>query len=282
MAFFSSNPNSSQISQLNKQINQNLAVINQKYTDIGRIVKLKYIDNINDADVKRLAGEIDSMLAQLQAMNKQINQLKGIRECANCRAQIGINVAFCPNCGTKQPVAAQPAPAAPAAGGGWGAPAPSPAPVQPQQYVQPQPVPMPQPVTPAAPVPQPVAPVPQPEPVIPQLQPVTIPDPIPEEKPDPEPIVIPEPVEKEKAEETAVPELKPIPEYIPPEPMTIPEPSPIPESVIPEPMPIPEPAPAPVPVPNTAAAPQFIFCTACGNKETVGTRFCSECGAPIE
>ena len=274
MAFFNSNPNAGQINQLNRQINQNLADINNKYTEIGRITKLKYLDKFDDPDVKRLAGEIDSMLAALQNMTKQINELKGLRECAGCHMQIGMNVAFCPNCGTKQPVAAQPAQPVPPM---------QPMMQQPMQPQQPSPWAPPQPA-PVPPMPSqgfaPVPPMMQPMPdaVPPMVQPEPVPAPAPEPAPAPAEEAAPAPTETEQPSN----ELPPIPEYQPPEmkplpePMAIPEPAPIPETVKPEP------APAPAPVPAAANAPQFIFCTSCGNKEVAGTRFCSECGAVLE
>ncbi|MBR6338481.1 MAG: hypothetical protein IKR76_12235, partial [Ruminococcus sp.] len=191
MAFFNSNPNAGQINQLNKQINQHLGEINNKYTEIGRIAKLKYLDKIDDADVKRLAGEIDTMLANLQVMTKQINELKGLRECVGCKMQIGNNVAFCPNCGTKQTIAqpaVQPMTAAPAMNQ---QPVPQPAanPWAPPAQPVPQPVPMPQPVMPQ-PIPQPVV---QPAPVPQFTAPVAEPAPAPEAAAAPEPIKEPEP-----------------------------------------------------------------------------------------
>ncbi|MBQ6676158.1 MAG: hypothetical protein IJM75_08500 [Ruminococcus sp.] len=278
MAFFNSNPNAGQINQLNRQINQHLADINNKYTEIGRIAKLKYMDMIDDPDAKRLAGEIDTMLANLQVMTKQINELKGLRECVGCHMQIGTNVAFCPNCGTKQPVAQQPVqpvqqpmmqqpmqqPMQPQQPSPWAPPMQQP-PVPPQGFVpqgapmmqQPMPTPMPAPVPVPAEMPDKPAPSPVPEPV---------PAPIEEPTPAPEP---------EQPEQPAN-ELPPIPEYQPPEMQPLPEPMPIPE-----PAPIPE-TQQPEPVPAAANAPQFIFCTSCGNKEVAGTRFCSECGAVLQ
>ena len=278
MAFFNSNPNAGQINQLNKQINQHLADINNKYTEIGRITKLKYLDKVDDPDVKRLAGEIDTMLANLQVMTKQINELKGLRECVNCKMQIGTNVAFCPNCGAKQPIAqpsVQPMAAQPVQ------PAAQNNPWAPPQQPIPQPAPIPQPVM-QQPVPQP-APMPQYAAPIPEPAPL----PIPEPAPIPEPVPIPEPApvaEPAAAPEQPSNELPPIPEYQPPEmrplpePMPIPEPAPIPELT----QPAPAPAPAPVPTPAPVGGAQYIFCTSCGNKEAAGTRFCSECGAVLE
>lgn len=285
MAFFNTNPNAGQINQLNKQINQHLADINNKYTEIGRIAKLKYLDNINDPDVKRLAGEIDTMLANLQVMTKQINELKGLRECVNCKMQIATNVAFCPNCGAKQPIAQ-----------------PSVQPMAPQQPMAQQPQPSPwappvQPVPQPAPIPQPMMqqPIPQPAPMpqyaqpIPEPAPLPIPEPAPLPIPEPAPLPIPEPAPIEKPEgigpteiiepvgepEQPANELPPIPEYQPPEMQPLPEPMPIPE-----PAPMAQPVqPAPAPAANVG---QFIFCTSCGNKEAAGTRFCSECGAVLE
>ena len=277
MAFFNSNPNAGQINQLNRQINQHLADINNKYTEIGRIAKLKYMDKIDDPDAKRLAGEIDTMLANLQVMTKQINELKGLRECVGCHMQIGTNVAFCPNCGTKQPVTQQTVqrvqpmmqqPMQPQQPSPWAPPMQQP-PVPPQGFA-PQGAPMMQ-----QPMPTPVpTPVPAPAPAPAEMPDKPAPSPVPEPVPAPaeEPTPAPEPEQPEQPAN----ELPPIPEYQPPEMQPLPEPMPIPE-----PAPIPE-TQQPEPVPAAANAPQFIFCTSCGNKEVAGTRFCSECGAVLQ
>ena len=46
--------------------------------------------------------------------------------------------------------------------------------------------------------------------------------------------------------------------------------------------PAPEVAPAPSADPASAPVPEFIFCTHCGAKILTGSKFCDQCGSPVE
>lgn len=244
---FGKNP---QETAINNQINQELTAINNRYTEIGRYVKLHLADQIKDPQVVSMIADVDNSLQKLKTLNEELLHVKGLKVCPNCGNQIPFSNAFCPNCGANQG-AAQPAP-------------------QVQQ-------PAPQPVFAAAPAPQqPAAPV--------QMSEFQRPQPVPEPIPEPEPAPAPEPV----PEPTPEPEPAPAPEPAP-EPTPEPEPAPAPEPV-PEPTPEPEPAPAPEPAPVPAAPVQgiaaeaerkFFFCSQCGHKEPVGMKFCSQCGSPL-
>lgn len=94
----------SEIAKLNSKINKNLSEVNNRYTEIGRIVKLELVDKIDHEDVKRIAAEIDTLLAEVNDSRQRISDLKGVKVCDECGAQISKEVAFCPNCGKKQPV----------------------------------------------------------------------------------------------------------------------------------------------------------------------------------
>lgn len=95
----------SEIAKLNSKINKNLSDVNNRYTEIGRIVKLELMDKIMHEDVKRLANEIDVLLTEINESREKISNLKGVKVCIECGAQVSRDVAFCPNCGAKQPAA---------------------------------------------------------------------------------------------------------------------------------------------------------------------------------
>ena len=173
MGFFS--PKNTPENAVKAQIDAKLAFINDKYTEIGRYVKLRMADKIEEPEVKNLIAQIDATLEELKNLNEQ---------------------AFCPNCGTKQPEMAQSVYQQPAQGGavpmgaqpviqnsqGYHNHPVSPAYNQPQanpvygnpaqQNVQTAaPIPEPAVAQTAAPIPQPEtapqpAPMPQPAPVI--------------------------------------------------------------------------------------------------------------------
>ena len=92
--------------KLNGRINSALSEINKKYTEIGRAVKLRLLDTVDDEEVKSLAAEIDALLSEVSQMKEQVNTLKGLKNCSGCGASINADVVFCPICGTKQEVKA--------------------------------------------------------------------------------------------------------------------------------------------------------------------------------
>lgn len=94
----------SEIAKLNSKINKNLSDVNSKYTEIGRIVKLELVDKIEHQEVKRLVSEIDALLTEVNESREKISDLKGVKVCSSCGAQVSRDAAFCPNCGVKQAV----------------------------------------------------------------------------------------------------------------------------------------------------------------------------------
>lgn len=177
MGFFS--PKNTPENAVKAQIDAKLAFINDKYTEIGRFVKLRMADKIEEPEVKNLIAQIDATLEELKNLNEQLLTIRGMKLCSGCGHEIPVNMAFCPNCGTKQPEMAQPViqnsqgyhnhPVLPAytqpqANPVYGNPA--------QQNVQTAaPIPEPAVTQTAAPIPQPEtapqpAPMPQPTPVI--------------------------------------------------------------------------------------------------------------------
>ena len=294
-----------EVVMIQNQIQNDLQEITKRYTDIGRIVKLQCLDQVENQDVKQLASEIDALLEHLKELNVRLDAANGVKTCVNtsCASKLALGMAFCPNCGTKQPVQQQVPPyspqPAPMPSPAYQQPAPMPAPV----YQQPAPAPMPAPVfDKPAPAPMPAPAYQQPAPAAapvsaPVAEPVAevVPEPVAEVVPEPAAEVVPEPV-AEVVPEPAIAEepdkktdrdsiIKPfeMPERV----EVAPAPRPEPVQPAPEPVSEPEPAPQPEPVPQPEPAPQpahvqdqgFIFCSQCGHREPKGVRFCSECGS---
>ena len=202
MGFFS--PKNTPENAVKAQIDAKLAFINDKYTEIGRFVKLRMADKIEEPEVKNLIAQIDATLEELKNLNEQLLTIRGMKLCSGCGHEIPVNMAFCPNCGTKQPEMAQPVYQQPAQGGavpmgaqpviqngqGYHNHPVSPAYTQPQS----NPVygnPAQQNVQTAAPIPEPAvtqtaAPIPQPE-TAPQPAPMPQPAPVIAEAPVQEP-----------------------------------------------------------------------------------------------
>ena len=106
MGFFS--PKNTPENAVKAQIDAKLAFINDKYTEIGRFVKLRMADKIEEPEVKNLIAQIDATLEELNNLNEQLLTIRGMKLCSGCGHEIPVNMAFCPNCGTKQPEMAQP------------------------------------------------------------------------------------------------------------------------------------------------------------------------------
>lgn len=101
MGFFT--PKNTPENAVKAQIDTKLAFINEKYTEIGRFVKLKMADQIEAPEVKNLIAQIDATLAELKGLNEQLLTIRGVKLCTNCGHEIPVATAFCPDCGTKQP-----------------------------------------------------------------------------------------------------------------------------------------------------------------------------------
>ena len=259
----------SEINRLTKAIAAEEQNINQTFQRIGQTYFAAHRQDPEESQRANIQTILDAM-RRANGYKDQINVLRGIAICPNCRAEVDSKAAFCSHCGTRMPNQAPPAqPAAPNAPicpncGNVCAPGtrfcnlcgtrlPEAAPAAP---VQPAPN-----YAPA------YAPVPEPVPVY-----NPAPEPVPAYAPIPEPVrePIPEPV------------FQPIPEPIN---QPIPEPvnQPIPEPVnqpIPEPVNQPMTAPEAAPEPNEPVAKKF--CANCGAPLEPGYRFCLECGTPVQ
>ena len=320
MAFFNNQPvtDNSPEAIVNSQINQQLQHINDRYTEIGRYVKLKLADKVEDPELKAMIDDVDQSLSDLQKLNEQLLNIRGLKVCLKCGHQIPLINAFCPDCGERQPIQ-QPQYQQPQYQQPQYQQPQYQQPVQPaqdqmaqfQRPVQPAPAPIPAPAPAPIPAPTP-APIPVPEPV-----PVPTPEPVKEEpvaEPEPvkeEPVVEPiaeEPV-TEAAQPEAVPEDDPMfaPTIIAKDISKLEEPvkeEQTPEQPKPEEAPAADSEPAPMApaeedkqenvkkisdqiaqnIKNAETVPepqQFIFCSECGHKEPADMKFCSICGSML-
>ena len=93
MGFFS--PKNTPENAVKAQIDAKLAFINDKYTEIGRYVKLRMADKIEEPEVKNLIAQIDATLEELKNLNEQLLTIRGMKLCSGCGHEIPVNMAFC-------------------------------------------------------------------------------------------------------------------------------------------------------------------------------------------
>jgi|GEM_PF-538580 hypothetical protein len=75
------------------------------YANMG---KLKYEElrgaGLTDENAyNELTAKIDALKTEVEQYENEIAKLKNVRICVACRSVIGIDMAFCPRCGAKQP-----------------------------------------------------------------------------------------------------------------------------------------------------------------------------------
>lgn len=260
--------NRSEINRLNKAIAEEEQNINYAFQRIGQTYFATHRQDAEESQKANIQAVLDSM-QRASTYKDQINVLRGIAICPNCKAEVDIRAAFCSCCGTKMPTQTPPAPpAAPgtticpncgnvcAAGTRFcnqcGTRIPESPPAAPAPaYAAPAYAPAYEPAPAYAPTPEPVFQAPQGPAQTPvgnagmEYAPAAAPEPAPAAEPMPEPA--PEP-----------------------------EPAPAPEKTAPE-----EPAPE-EPVPEQPAAPAQKFCANCGTPLDPDYRFCLECGTPVQ
>ena len=265
MAFeFNSKPNRSEINRLNQAISAEEQNINALFQKIGQTYFAAHRNDPEENQAESIRGILDA-LERAKGYKEQINTLRGIAICPNCKAEVSIVSAFCNHCGTKMPAPPQPAVSTnmntvicQSCGARCSAS---------QRFCNQcgSPLQQAQPAAPAAPTyaaapayaPAPAAPVP-PAPAyetVPAFEPAPVNEPAPVFEPapayDPAPAFEPVPVPEETPVEE--PAFAPAPEqYVPQE-----------------------------PVAEAPAAPQGKVCPNCGTVMEPDCNFCLECGTRL-
>ena len=91
--------------KLKSLMNDDKAKINSIYCEIGKKVYEKHIREENIDIKSELAEEcskIDAYSKEIEDMRIELLQLKDLRMCKVCAAEIPLNAKFCPKCGSMQ------------------------------------------------------------------------------------------------------------------------------------------------------------------------------------
>lgn len=89
-----------EIIKLNGIISDEEKKINNAYLQIGQLYAVKYQESAEE-DFKALVEQVHTSLSEIENLKQQIQDIKGIKRCNNCGAEIPVNSIFCSGCGAK-------------------------------------------------------------------------------------------------------------------------------------------------------------------------------------
>lgn len=91
-----------EIANLNSQVSTKESTIKSTYVEIGKYV----YENLKEdapAEIAEKFAVIDGLMEEIDALKKNIQDLKGVQSCPNCGKDVETGAAFCPGCGNKMP-----------------------------------------------------------------------------------------------------------------------------------------------------------------------------------
>lgn len=98
------------IAKLKYKLASARARLDTLFADMGRI-KYDELKGTADSGVEPygdLTAKIDALKIEIEKCENELAKLKNVRLCVACRSVIGIDMAFCPRCGAKQPEPEEP------------------------------------------------------------------------------------------------------------------------------------------------------------------------------
>lgn len=104
-----------EVTKLNANINSEEDKIQKLYAQIGRTIfeKFEQTGAAEDA-VKEACEQIVAHKENIKALREKIAEVKGIKQCINCGAEMERTQLFCAKCGTRNDLPQQPAETQPA------------------------------------------------------------------------------------------------------------------------------------------------------------------------
>ena len=88
------------ITKLNLQISSEEDNIKNKYIEIGKLYYELFSSN-PDEKFAELCSSITESMNKISALKEQILEIKGVKKCPKCGAEIAFSAVFCSACGTK-------------------------------------------------------------------------------------------------------------------------------------------------------------------------------------
>ncbi|MCR4434770.1 MAG: zinc ribbon domain-containing protein [Clostridiales bacterium] len=92
-----------EITKLNVNIGAEEDKIEKTYAEIGKAVYASFNEGKEVGEAfTELCGKIKSYEENIRSMRQKIYELKNTKLCPGCGAELDMEIAFCPKCGTKQ------------------------------------------------------------------------------------------------------------------------------------------------------------------------------------
>ena len=97
------------VTTLKSKIEDEKKSIASFYTQIGMHYYETYAASPQDGELARLCQSLTEANERIEQYTKEIADIRGVRRCPNCGAEVPRAAAFCPECGTKAEPLEQPA-----------------------------------------------------------------------------------------------------------------------------------------------------------------------------
>lgn len=91
-----------EIVKMNSEISELEREINTSYTEIGKLYYQKYAAEAEDPEILAYLQKIVGNMKEIEGLQAQIHNIKGMVKCKNCGAAINAKAIFCNCCGAKQ------------------------------------------------------------------------------------------------------------------------------------------------------------------------------------
>ncbi len=90
------------VAKLNTMISENEKVITNQYYQIGKLYVLLHKENFEE-DFAGMMTAVADAEAKIKDYKKQIQDIKGVRRCEKCGAEVPNSSVFCSSCGAAMP-----------------------------------------------------------------------------------------------------------------------------------------------------------------------------------